>query len=209
MPHPPDRTDVPRPLSTDTISSQSSSGSSVCHAPSFTDVLHRFAAVYVGSTTSVKLLSTDSIIEKVLMDSKPSRATSVITSLSLLAIKYVPEGDGGQGLSLGGDPEEVGASLISHNTSRVRSMGAYSEDKRFGGYVIKEEGKPLMGHVVRCNSAALMVNFMSFLRQACQLTSHQRGGAFYEELSTDESGDWGDTAAEVSGCDGWIGLSFI
>ena len=166
--------------------------------PSFTDVLHRFAAVYVGSTTSVKLLSTDGIIEKVLMDSKPSRAASVIASLSLVAIKYVPEGDGGQGLLLGGDEEE-GASLISHNTSRVRSMGAYSEDKRFGGYVIKEEGKPLMGHVVRCNSAALMVNFMSFLRQACQLTSYQRGGAFYEELSTDESGDWGDdTVAEVS-----------
>ncbi len=55
----------------------------------------------------------------------------------------------------------------------------------------------MTGHVIKCNSAALMVSFASFLRQSCQLTAHQRGGAFYEELSTDESGEWG-TSVEVS-----------
>ena len=77
-------------------------------------------------------------------------------------------------------------------------MGAFSADKRFAGYIVKEEGKPQMGHVIRCNSAALMVSFMSFLRQSCQLTSHQRGGSFYEELSTDDSGDGEASTIEVS-----------
>lgn len=85
------------------------------------------------------------------------------------------------------DKEEV---IESHETSRIRAIGVYSQDKRFIGYIIKEEGKPLMGHVLRCNSAGLMVSLMSFLRQSCQLMSYQRGGSFYDELSTDDSEDW-------------------
>ena len=85
----------------------------------------------------------------------------------------------------------------AHETSRIRAIGVYSQDKRFIGYIIKQEGKPLMGHVLRCNSAGLMVSLMSFLRQSCQLTSYQRGGSFYDELSTDDSDDW--EQSEVSG----------
>lgn len=75
----------------------------------------------------------------------------------------------------------------SHETSRIRAIGVFSVDKRFIGYIVKEEGKPLMGHVLRCNSAALMVSLVSFLRQACQIMFSQQGGSLYDELSTDES----------------------
>ncbi len=79
--------------------------------------------------------------------------------------------------------------FATHETSRIRAIGVYSLDKRFIGYIIKEEGQPLTGHVLRCNSAALMVSLVSFLRQSCQITFHQRGGSFYDELSADESED--------------------
>lgn len=75
----------------------------------------------------------------------------------------------------------------AHETSRIRAIGVFSVDKRFIGYIVKEEGKPLMGHVLRCNSAALMVSLVSFLRQACQIMFSQQGGSLYDELSTDES----------------------
>ena len=77
-------------------------------------------------------------------------------------------------------------------------IGVYSQDKRFMGYIIKEEGKPLTSYVLRCNSAALMVSLMSFLRQSCQLTSFQRGGSFYDELSADDVDDC-DYIFDVSG----------
>lgn len=129
------------------------------------------------------------------MENQPSQAKPVSVSLSLMEVRYtLDEGGAAGSVVVGGvlTPSVTSKRvLMSHETSRVRTMGAYSEDRRFAGYVIKEEGRPMMGHVIKCNSAALMVSFTSFLRQSCQLTAHQRGGAFYEELSTDESGEWG------------------
>ncbi len=132
------------------------------------------------------------------MESRPSLAKQVTVSLSLMEVRYTHDDEG---VVVGGvltPSTKTRKVLLSHDTSRVRSMGTYLEDRRFAGYVIKEEGKPMTGHVIKCNSAALMVSFTSFLRQSCQLTAHQRGGAFYEELSTDESGEWG-TSVEVNG----------
>ena len=190
---------MPRPLSTGPASGSSSSS---------TDILHTFPAMYIGSTStsSLKSQSTDTLVDRVLQESKPSRARPITISLSLLEIRYLLQDGGGGGVAVGGASGDLppsrrggeeGVVFLTHDTSRIRSMGAYSEDKRFAGYVIKEEGKPLTGHVIQCNSAALMVSIMSFLRQSCQLTSHQRGGSFYDELSTDESGDWGETTVEV------------
>ena len=84
----------------------------------------------------------------------------------------------------------------AHETSRIRAIGVYLEDKRFIGYIVKEEGKPLLGHVLRCNSAALMVSLVSFLRQAVQIMFSQQGGSLYDELSSDESDS--EASAEVS-----------
>ncbi len=89
--------------------------------------------------------------------------------------------------------EEV---LCTHDTGRIRAIGVCSRDKRYMGYIIKEEGKPLTGHVLRCTSAGLMVSLVSFLRQSCQLMVFQRGGSFYDELSADESDDF-ETSLEV------------
>lgn len=158
-----------------------------------TEFLHKFPAVYIGSVSAPKASTVDGIVEKVLMECRPSEAKPVTVSLSLLEIRFVEDKIG---LLAGNSRENDEEIFLSHETSRIRSMGAYSEDRRFAGYVVKEEGKPLLAHVMRCNSAALMVSFTSFLRQSCQLASHQRGGAFYEELSTDESDDW-EASVEV------------
>ena len=198
---------APHPLSTNTSLSTNDESSRILADPSpplssATEVLHEFPAVYIGSTTCTgKSSDPDTLIERVLMDSRPSLAKIVSVSLSLMEVRYtLDKGGVAGGVVVGGvlrpstSTEKV---FLSHDTSRIRTMGTYSEDQRFAGYVIKEEGRPMMGHVIKCNSAALMVSFASFLRQSCQLTAHQRGGAFYEELSTDESGDWG-TSFEVS-----------
>lgn len=176
-----------RPLSTETQSSDDCSQ----NYSLATEFLHKFPAVYIGSMTAPKTLTTDTIVEKVLMESKPSQAKFVTISLSLVEIRFVEDWK-----VLAGNSRESEEIFLSHDTSRIRSMGAYGEDKRFAGYVIKEEGKSLLAHVIKCNSAALMVSFTSFLRQSCQLMSHQRGGAFYEELPTDESEDW-EVSVEV------------
>ena len=88
----------------------------------------------------------------------------------------------------------------AHETSRIRAIGVYLEDKRFIGYIVKEEGKPLLGHVLRCNSAALMVSLVSFLRQAVQITFSQQGGSLYDELSSDESDSEPSTEVSVLLC---------
>ena len=154
---------------------------------SVTEILHRFPALYIGSTATVKSNNIDDVIGKVLHECKPSTAKSVMMALSLSEVQLF------ESKNSSGDQEEK---ILSHETSRVRLMGVFSEDRRFSGYVIKEVGKPQEGHVIRCNSAALMTAFTSFLRQSCQLTSPQRGGSFYDEISTDESDEW-DCSAEV------------
>ena len=118
------------------------------------------------------------------MVAKPSQAKQGIVSLSLLEVQLDLNP-----LDNTAHKSKQNRNVLSHETSRIRTMGVYSSDKRFSGYIIKEVDMPQVVHVVMCNSAALMVSFTSFLRQSCQLTSHQRDGSFYEELSTDESGD--------------------
>lgn len=133
---------------------------------------------------------------KVLSENKPSSARNVSVALSLSEVNLT---ECKRSKSVTGDNEEVVQVVLAHETSRVRVMGVFSEDQRFAGYIIKEVGKPQEGHVIRCNSAALMISFTSFLRQSCQLTSPQRGGSFYDEISTDESDDW-EHSQEVHIC---------
>ena len=153
---------------------------------SATEVLHKFPATYIGSAVAGKLHSIDDVIQKVLIDKHPSLAKELHVCLSLAEVKLV---------EVKGDQEVV---CMSHETSRIRAIGVYSQDKRFMGYIIKEEGKPLTSYVLRCNSAALMVSLVSFLRQSCQLTSFQRGGSFYDELAADDGGDDCDYIIDVS-----------
>ena len=188
---------MPRPLSNELLSSDDSSSQQNSSSSSATEFLHKFSAVYIGSVPSGKSHNMDAMIDKVLMEMKPSMAKFVAVSLSLLEVQFVEERKAVAGDQ---DVEDEMGVFLSHDTSRIRSVGAYGADKRFAGYIMKEEGKPMTGHVIKCNSAALMVSVTSFLRQSCQLTSHQRGGAFYEELSTDESGDWEGTSFEVWVC---------
>ncbi len=161
-------------------SNSNSSTPSYREVPGFsaTQVLHRFPATYVGSAVAGKLHSIDDVIQKVLVDKQPTLSKELHVCLSMSEVKFV---------EVKGDQEEV--TCMSHETSRIRAIGVYSQDKRFMGYIIKEEGKPLTTYVLRCNSAALMVSLMSFLRQSCQLTSFQRGGSFYDELAADDTDD--------------------
>ena len=115
------------------------------------------------------------MIHRVLLNSRPTSAREVSVWLSLAQLRLVDMSD------------EREVIYEGHETSRIRAIGVHLEDKRFIGYIIKEEGKPLVGHVLRCNSAALMVSLVSFLRQACQIMFSQQGGSLYNELSTDES----------------------
>ena len=151
-----------------------------------TELLHKFPAIYIGSAAAGKLHSINDVIQKVLSQNRPSQAIEVGVWLSLTQVRFVDMSD---------NSEMIHA---THDTSRIRAIGVYSQDKRFIGYIIKQEGKPLMGHVLRCNSAALMVSLVSFLRQSCQITFYQRGGSFYDELSTDDSEEC--EHSEVGGC---------
>ena len=144
---------------------------------SATQVLHKFPATYVGEAVAGKLHSMDDVIQKVLTDRQPTLAKELFICLSLAEVRYV---------EVRGDEEVL---CMAHETSRIRAIGVYSQDRRFMGYIIKEEGKPLMSYVLRCNSAGLMVSLMSFLRQSCQLTFYQRGGSFYDELAADDVDD--------------------
>lgn len=152
---------------------------------SASEVLHKFPVIHIGWTAAGKLHSINDVIQKVLSESKPSQTKEVSMWLSIAQVQLVNTKNG---------REEI---VEAHETSRIRAIGVYSQDKRFIGYIIKEEGKPLMGHVLRCNSAGLMVSLMSFLRQSCQLTSYQRGGSFYDELSTDDSDDWEQSGVSI------------
>ncbi len=145
--------------------------------------------MHIGSAVAGKLHSVNEVIQKVLLESRPSQAKEVSVWLSVAQVRLVDT----SGL------EEV--IYATHETSRIRAIGVYSLDKRFIGYIIKEEGRPLTGYVLRCNSAGLMVSLVSFLRQSCQITFHQRGGSFYDELSADDSEDC-DTS-EVGGSSRW------
>lgn len=125
------------------------------------------------------------VIQRVLLESRPTAAKEISVWLSLAQLRLVDMSD---------EREMI---YEAHETSRIRAIGVYAVDKRFIGYIVKEEEKPLMGHVLRCNSAALMVSLASFLRQACQIMFSQQGGSLYDELSTDES----DTeSSEVCEC---------
>lgn len=147
--------------------------------PSPTDLLHKLPAVYVGGAGAGKLHSVSEVIDKVLSERRPSQSREVGVWLSLSQVQLVQTSEGGR--------EEV---CGAHETSRIRAIGVCTRDKRYMGYIIKEEGKPLTGHVLHCTSAALMVSLMSFLRQSCQLMVYQRGGSFYDELSDDDSDDY-------------------
>ena len=168
----------------DSSTSSSSSTRSYRDMPGFsaTQILHKFPAMYVGEAVAGKLHSIDDVIQKVLTDRQPSVAKDLFVCLSLAEVKYTEE-RGGE------EEEEEEVVCMAHETSRIRAIGVYSQDRRFMGYIIKEEGKPLTSYVLRCNSAALMVSLVSFLRQSCQLTSFQRGGSFYDELSADDGDD--------------------
>ena len=167
--------------------------SSLATPTSVTEVLHRFPAIYIGSAAINKSYCLDKMVNKVLLENKPSDAKSVMVTLRLSEVQLSASK---RSKSLGNDDEMDMVLSLSHETSRIRIMGVFSDDRRFAGYIIKEEGKPQEGHVIRCNSAALMTSFTSFLRQSCQLTSPQRGGSFYDEISTDESDEW-DHSFEV------------
>ena len=149
-----------------------------------TELLHKFPATHIGSAVAGKLHSVNEVIQKVLSVNKPSHAKEVCVWLSLAQVRLVDMSD------------ESEIMYAMHETSRIRAIGVYAPDKRFIGYIIKEVGKPLTGHVLRCNSAGLMVSLMSFLRQSCQITFYQRGGSFYDELSADDSEDF-DYSPEV------------
>ena len=71
----------------------------------------------------------------------------------------------------------------------------YSQDKRFIGYIIKEEGKPLMGQALWYNIAGLMVPLVIPVRLS---SASVAGGPFYDELSTNDSEKYEDS--EVGGC---------
>lgn len=143
--------------------------------------------MYIGEAVAGKLHSIDDIIQNVLLDSRPTLSKELYVCLSFAEVKFV---------EVRGDEEVV---CMAHETSRIRAMGVYTQDKRIMGYIIKEEGKPLMSYALRCNSAGLMVSLVSFLRQSCQLTSFQRGGSFYDELAADD-GDDCDYIIDVSWC---------
>lgn len=173
-------------LSSTTSSSESDHTPSPRDTPfSPTELLHKLPATHIGSAVAGKLHSVNDVIQKVLTESRPSQAKEVGVWLSIAQVRLV---------DMSNDMEIIYA---MHETSRIRAIGVYSQDKRFIGYIIKEEGKPLIGHVLRCNSAALMVSLVSFLRQSCQITFYQRGGSFYDELSADDSEEFDQ--AEVHG----------
>jgi hypothetical protein len=139
------------------------------------EFLHKIPAIHIGSAKAGRHDSVNDVIQKVLLASQPTAAKEISVWLSLAQLRLVDMSD---------EREMI---FEAHETSRIRAIGVYLVDKRFIGYIIKEEGKPLMGHVLRCNSAALMVSLVSFLRQACQIMFSQQGGSLYDELSTDES----------------------
>ena len=179
-----------RPLSRNSDTDMSSSGSVVedpaPHDPpvSPSEFLHKFPAIHIGSVKVGRQHTVNDMIQRVLHTSRPSQALEVCLWLSLAQLRLVDVSD------------ENEIIYESHETSRIRAIGVGSTDKRFIGYIIKEEGKPLMGHVLRCNSAGLMVSLSSFLRQACQIMFSQQGGSLYDELSTDDSEDY--EGSEVS-----------
>ena len=150
------------------------------------EFLHKIPATHIGSTKASRHASVNDVIQKVLLESRPTVSKEVSVWLSLAQLRLVDMSD---------EQEMI---YEAHETSRIRAIGVYLIDKRFIGYIVKKEGKPLVGHVLRCNSAALMVSLVSFLRQACQIMFTQQGGSLYDELSSDESDT--ESACEVCVC---------
>jgi hypothetical protein len=155
------------------------------HSPS--EFLHKLPATHIGSGRAGRHDSVNDVIQRVLLEGMPTGSREVSVWLSLAQLRLVDMSD---------EREMV---YECHETSRIRAIGVYLPDKRFIGYIIKEEGKPLVGHVLRCNSAALMVSLVSFLRQACQIMFTQQGGSLYDELSSDDESDSESTESPTPG----------
>ena len=113
-------------------------------------------------------------MERVLREHHPSQARE-----SLLWL-------GGGQLRLTDLAEDPETAFALHDVVRIRAIGVYAVDKRFIGYVTKDEGKPLTGHVLRCCTTGLMLTFLSELRRACEVQFQCRGGSLYEELSIED-----------------------
>ena len=147
-----------------------------CHQPdSFaTKPFQKFQAAYIGCTVAGKTHSVHELVERVLREHHPSQARE-----SLLWL-------GGGQLRLTDLAEEPETAFALHDVVRIRAIGVYAVDKRFVGYITKDEGKPLTGHVLRCCTTGLMLTFLSELRRACEVQFQSRGGSLYEELSIED-----------------------
>ena len=121
-----------------------------------------------------KTHSVHELVERVLREHHPSQARE-----SLLWL-------GGGQLRLTDLAEEPETAFALHDVVRIRAIGVYAVDKRFVGYITKDEGKPLTGHVLRCCTTGLMLTFLSELRRACEVQFQSRGGSLYEELSIED-----------------------
>lgn len=137
-------------------------------------LFQKFQAAYIGSTVAGKTHSVHELVEKVLKEHHPSQARE-----SLLWL-------GGGQLRLTDLAEDPETAFALHDVVRIRAIGVYTVDKRFIGYITKDEGKPLTGHVLHCCTTGLMLTFLSELRQACEAQFQSRGGSLYEELSIED-----------------------
>ena len=75
-------------------------------------------------------------IHRVLAESHPSQAKDISVWLSIAQLRLVDVSE---------KPEMI---YTVHDTSNIRTIGVHPEDKRFVGYIVKEEGKSWTGE--RC-----------------------------------------------------------
>ena len=108
------------------------------------DLLHKIPAVHVGSCKVGKQHSMSDVIHRVLADSHPSQAKEISVWLSITQLRLVDVS------------EKQDVIYTVHDTSTVRTIGVHPEDRRFVGYMVKEEGKPLTGELKRNNGCSFL-----------------------------------------------------
>lgn len=96
-------------------------------------LLNSIPAVHIGSIRIGKLQSVTELVQKALAETQPSQVREVSVWLNLTQVQLV---------DMTYQWEFIYA---MHETSCIKAIGVYPDDRRFFGYIIQEKHKPLMG----------------------------------------------------------------
>lgn len=95
------------------------------------DKLESFSAVYVGHIKASKHQNVSEVIQKMLIELRPSNSKEIAVQTSLSQVQFIDT--------------SCDAIYCCHDTSLIQAIGIFPDDWRYIGYIVKESTKLLTG----------------------------------------------------------------